>query len=64
MTGGSAPQTLVNFINTFSVLLLGRAQRIQRFKKHKAVDHCKDLPTNLAAFRRKWNGVRLRNARL
>ena len=34
-----------------------RVKRIQRVKKHKAVDHCKDVPTNLSAFRRKWNKV-------
>jgi len=34
-----------------------RVKRIQRFKKHKAVDHCKDVPTNLTPFRRKWNEV-------
>lgn len=30
---------------------------IQRFKKHKAVAHCTNVPDNLACFRRTWNGV-------
>lgn len=30
---------------------------IKRFKKHKAVAHCKDIPNNLTAFRQQWKGV-------
>jgi group I intron endonuclease len=30
---------------------------IQRFKKHKALDHCSDVPNNLTAFRGKWKRV-------
>jgi group I intron endonuclease len=30
---------------------------IQRVKRHKAVDHCSDVPNRLTTFRRKWNGV-------
>jgi len=30
---------------------------IQRFKKHKAVAHCNDIPNSLTAFRRQWKEV-------
>lgn len=30
---------------------------VVRFKKHKALDHCKDVPNNLVAFRNKWKGI-------
>ena len=30
---------------------------IVRFKKHKAVAHCNNVPNNLAAFRNTWKGV-------
>lgn len=30
---------------------------IQRFKKHRAVAHCSDVPNQLTAFRRIWKGV-------
>lgn len=31
--------------------------KINRFKKHRAVDHCKDLVNDLLLFRNKWKGV-------
>lgn len=30
---------------------------IQRFKKHKAIAHCGNVPNDLLAFRTKWKGV-------
>lgn len=27
----------------------------ERFKKHKAVSHCKNVPDNIVSFRKKWN---------
>lgn len=29
---------------------------VKRFKKHKAVDHCGDVPNNLTSFRKRCNG--------
>jgi hypothetical protein len=30
---------------------------IQRFKKHKALAHCRDVPNNINSFRKPWIGV-------
>lgn len=30
--------------------------QIVRLKKHKAVDHCNNVPINLVTFRKKWKG--------
>lgn len=31
--------------------------KIVRAKKHKSVDHCRDIPTNILNFQKKWKGV-------
>lgn len=30
--------------------------KISKYKKHKAIDHCRDVPNNLTQFRNKWKG--------
>lgn len=30
---------------------------IQRFKKHKSIAHCNNVPNNLSSFRKRWNNV-------
>jgi hypothetical protein len=31
--------------------------QIERFKKHKALAHCRDVPNNILSFRQAWKGV-------
>lgn len=31
--------------------------KIERFKKHKALAHCKDVPNSIGSFRQAWKGV-------
>lgn len=31
--------------------------KIERFKKHKALAHCKDVPNSILSFRQVWKGV-------
>ena len=31
--------------------------KIERFKKHKALAHCKDVPNSILSFRQAWKGV-------